>query len=67
MDKKNIGDKIGYLIEKEEDFEDSEYPYLVIMYMDGKIPVLIKSKIPQEQFELFSEGLLSKSDLNKYM
>lgn len=66
INKKQLSKKIGYIIESKKDLDDKNFKYLVLCYA-GQDPILIKSKLPQRKFDLFSQGKLTDKELEQYL
>ena len=66
IDKNQLSKKIGYIIRDENDLNDDEVKYIVTCYVEQN-PILIKSKLPQKEFDLFCIGKLSDQELEKYI
>lgn len=57
---------VGRAIENISDIKDDRFKNIVISYINNK-SVLIKTNLTQEQFNLFTEGKLSRKELEKYI
>lgn len=64
IDKSKIGKRVGCILGSDG---EEEFSNIVIGYINGQNPILIRTNLSQSQWNDFCDGKLSKQELDKYI